>query len=202
MNTTFTAICAIPGTDEVITPRRANARLAPGGREGPRERDYRVARTPLAGEAARWQLVLDLLDPDNRCGAWSPATVQGRPVICTRAPTTLARSTPTPKPGGAGTTKRPHLSPDGSSRTQHAQASAARPLRDPPAGPTSPPRVRPEREPSHDHHRPGAPHGPRPSPPRTASHPGQRSGPRCRRRRLRYPGGNLRAAAACPRRLR
>jgi hypothetical protein len=35
--------------------------------------------------AARWQLILDLLDPDNRCGAWSPATVQGRPVVCTRA---------------------------------------------------------------------------------------------------------------------
>ena len=56
----------------------------------------------------------------------------------TASPTTLARSTPTPKPGGAGTTKRPHLSPDGSSRTQHAQASAApratRRLRDPPPG--------------------------------------------------------------------
>ena len=85
MNTTFTAICSIPGTDEVITPRRANAWLAPGGPEGPRERDTWVARTPLAGAAAR-QLILDLLDPDNRCGAWSPATVQGRPVICTRAP--------------------------------------------------------------------------------------------------------------------
>jgi len=48
--------------------------------------DTRVARTPLAGEAARWQLILDLLDPDKRCGAWSPATVQGRPVVCTRAP--------------------------------------------------------------------------------------------------------------------
>jgi hypothetical protein len=85
MNTTFTAICSIPRTDEVITPRRANARLAPGRPEGPRERGTWVARTPLAGEAAR-QLILDLLDPRNRCGAWSPATVQGRPVICTRAP--------------------------------------------------------------------------------------------------------------------
>jgi len=46
----------------------------------------RVTRPPLAGQAARWQLLLDLLDPDNRCGAWSSATVQGRPVVCTRAP--------------------------------------------------------------------------------------------------------------------
>jgi hypothetical protein len=86
MNTTLAAICSIPGAGRVITPRRANARLAPGGRNGPRERDTQVARTPLAGEAARWQLILDLLDPDKRCGAWSPATFQGRPVACTRAP--------------------------------------------------------------------------------------------------------------------
>ncbi len=86
MNTTLAAICGLPGAGQVITPRRADARLAPGGRNGPRERDTGVARTPLAGEAARWQLILDLLDPDNRCGAWSPATFQGRPVVCTRAP--------------------------------------------------------------------------------------------------------------------
>jgi hypothetical protein len=86
MNTALAAICRIPGADRVITPRRADARLAPGGRNGPRERDTGAARTPLAGEAARWQLILDLLDPDNRCGAWSPTTVQGRPVVCTRAP--------------------------------------------------------------------------------------------------------------------
>jgi hypothetical protein len=94
MNTTLTAICSIPGADPVITPRRPDARLAPGGREGPRERDTQVAHT-LAGEAARWQLILDLLDPDNRCdlldpdnrcGAWSPVTFGGRPVVCTRAP--------------------------------------------------------------------------------------------------------------------
>ena len=86
MHTTLTAICSIPGAGRAVTPRRANARLAPGGRDGPRERGTRVARTPLAGQAARCQLILDLLDPDNRCGAWSPATVQGRPVVCTRAP--------------------------------------------------------------------------------------------------------------------
>ena len=85
MTTTLTAICSIPGAGRVMTPRRANARLAPGGPNGPRERDTQVARTPLAGQAARWQLILDLLDPDKRCGAWSPATVQGRPVVCTRA---------------------------------------------------------------------------------------------------------------------
>jgi hypothetical protein len=90
MNTTLTAICSIPDADRVMTPRRVNARLAPGGPcgppGGPRERGTRVARTPLAGEVARWQLILDLLDPDKRCGAWSPATFQGRPVVCTRAP--------------------------------------------------------------------------------------------------------------------
>lgn len=87
MNTTLTAICSIPGAGRALTPRRANARLAPGGRrDGPRERDTRVARTPLAGQAARWQRILDLLDPDKRCGAWSPATFQRRPVVCTRAP--------------------------------------------------------------------------------------------------------------------
>jgi len=205
MNTTLTAICSIPGTDQVITPRRANARLAPGGPEGPRERDTRVARTPLAGEAAR-QLILDLLDPINAAGPGRPLPSRGARWSVPAPPTTLARSMPTSKPGGAGTTKRPHLIPDGSSPTQDAQASVVRPatrrLRDSPAGRTSPPHIRPEREPSHDHHRPGATHGPRPSPPRTTSHPGQHPSPRCRRRRLHHPGGNLRATAACPRRLR
>jgi hypothetical protein len=86
MATTLTAICSIPGADRVITPRRANGRLAPSGPEGPPGRDTPATGTPRAGGAARWQLILDLLDPDNRCGAWSPATVQGRPVVCTRAP--------------------------------------------------------------------------------------------------------------------
>ena len=86
MTATLAAMCGIPGAGRVMTPRRANARLAPGGREGPRKRDTKVSRAPLAGEAARWQLILDLLDPDNRCGAWSPGTVRGRPVVCTRAP--------------------------------------------------------------------------------------------------------------------
>ena len=86
MTTTLTAICRIPGAGRAITPRRADARLAPGGRHGPRERATRAARTPLADQAARCQLILDLLDPDKRCGAWSPATVQGRPVVCTRPP--------------------------------------------------------------------------------------------------------------------
>ena len=86
MTTTLTAICGIPGVGRFLTARRTDARLAPGGRDGPRERDTRVARTPLAGQAARWQRILDLLDPDKRCGAWSSATFQGRPVVCTLAP--------------------------------------------------------------------------------------------------------------------
>ena len=73
MNTTLTAICSIPGAGRVITARRANARLAPGGRDGPRERDTPVGDTPPAGQAARSQLILDLLDPEKRRGAWSPA---------------------------------------------------------------------------------------------------------------------------------
>ena len=86
MTTTLRQSAASPVPAGSLTPRRANARLAPGGRDGPRERGTRAARTPRAGEAARWQLILDLLDPDKRCGAWSPGTFQGRPVICTRAP--------------------------------------------------------------------------------------------------------------------
>ena len=86
MTTTLTAIGRSPGAGRVITPRRADARLAPGGRDGPRERDTGAARAPLAGQAARWQLILDLLDPDKCCGAWSSATFQGRPVVCTLAP--------------------------------------------------------------------------------------------------------------------
>ena len=86
MTTTLTAICSIPGADRVMTPRRADARLAPGGPDGPRERDNPAAGTPQAGQAARWQLILDPLDPDNRCGAWSPAAARGRPVVCTRGP--------------------------------------------------------------------------------------------------------------------
>jgi hypothetical protein len=77
MHTTLTAICSIPGADRAVTPRRANARLAPGGRDGPRERDTRAGRTPLAGEAARWQLILDLLDPDKRCGHGRPVPSRG-----------------------------------------------------------------------------------------------------------------------------
>ena len=90
MTTVLAGLAALnrhdPDAGRVITPRRANARLAPGGREDPRERDTRVAQTPLAGEAARWQLILDLLDPDKRYGAWWPATFQAHPVVCTRAP--------------------------------------------------------------------------------------------------------------------
>ena len=69
MTTTLTAMRSIPGAGRVMTPRRADARLAPGGPNGPRERDAPAAGTPPAGQAARWQLILDLLDPDKRCGA-------------------------------------------------------------------------------------------------------------------------------------
>jgi hypothetical protein len=85
MNTRLTAICSVPSTDWVMRSRPANARLAPGGRQRPWQRDTQGARSPRAGEAARWQRILDLLDPGKRCGAWSPATFQGRPVVRIRA---------------------------------------------------------------------------------------------------------------------
>lgn len=86
MNTTLTAICSVPSTDWVMRSRPADARLAPRGRKPPWQRYTQGARSPRAGEAARWQRILDLLDPGKRCGAWSPATFEGRPVVCTRAP--------------------------------------------------------------------------------------------------------------------
>ncbi len=123
MNTTLTAIPGAPATDYVMRSSRADARLAPGGRKRRREHDTQVARSPHADQAARWQRILDLLDPGKRCGAWSPATFEGRPVVCTLAPTTAARSTQTPKPGGAGRTGRPSAIPYGSPRAQDTQAS-------------------------------------------------------------------------------
>jgi hypothetical protein len=89
MNTTLTAIPGVPGRGGVMGPLRADARLAPGGR---RERDTQVdlcpraGQSPLADQAARWQHILDLLDPSKRCGAWSPTTFEGHPVVCTLAP--------------------------------------------------------------------------------------------------------------------
>ena len=64
-------------------PRRVDARLAPGGQEPGREHGTENLRP---GEAVRRQRILDLLDPDKRCGAWCPAACAGRPVVCTRAP--------------------------------------------------------------------------------------------------------------------
>jgi hypothetical protein len=86
MNTTLTAIGSTPGTDRADRSRRADARLAPGGRGHPLQRDTRAAPRPRLGEAARWQHILDLLDPGKRCGEWSSATFEGRPVVCTRVP--------------------------------------------------------------------------------------------------------------------
>jgi len=67
-------------------PRRAHARLAPGGQEPAREHGAWPAQNLPAGDAVSWQRILDQLDPDNRCGAWFTATWAGRPVVCTRAP--------------------------------------------------------------------------------------------------------------------
>jgi hypothetical protein len=86
MNTMLTTICGAPGTGTVMQSRREVARLAPGGRKRPGERGTQAAQSGPADQAGRWQHILDLLDPGKRCGAWSAATVAGRPVVCTRAP--------------------------------------------------------------------------------------------------------------------
>jgi hypothetical protein len=86
MTTTLTAISTGLGADGATRVRPSNARLAPGGQERAARHEAGVAQKTQAGEAARWQRILDLLDPGKRCGAWCPATVAGRPVVCTRAP--------------------------------------------------------------------------------------------------------------------
>ncbi|HEV2258523.1 MAG TPA: hypothetical protein VGS06_35830 [Streptosporangiaceae bacterium] len=86
MTSTLTATSPVLGADGATRARPADARLAPGGQERGGEHDAGVAHKAPTGEAARWQRILDLLDPGKRCGAWCPATFAGRPVICTRAP--------------------------------------------------------------------------------------------------------------------
>lgn len=86
MTSTLTAIFTVLGADGATKSRPANARLAPDGQERGGKHDARIAQDTQAGEAARWQRILDLLDPDQRCGAWCPVTLAGRPVVCTRAP--------------------------------------------------------------------------------------------------------------------
>ena len=86
MTTTLTAISSVLGADDATRSRPANARLAPDGQEPAGDHHARVARNTQAGEAARWQRILDLLDPGKRCGAWCPAAFQVAPVVSTRAP--------------------------------------------------------------------------------------------------------------------
>ena len=86
MNTTLTAIPGVPGTNTVTRSRRANARLAPGSGNAPGNATPRSPKSRQADRAAQWQRILDLLDPDKRCGAWSAAAFEGRPVVCTGAP--------------------------------------------------------------------------------------------------------------------
>jgi hypothetical protein len=84
--TLTTTMPDVLSADAKIQPRRAEARLAPGGHEPAREHDTGLAQNLRPGEAAGWRRILDLLDPDKRCGAWCPAACAGRPVVCTRAP--------------------------------------------------------------------------------------------------------------------
>jgi len=93
----------------------------------------RASATP-GSPARRWQA--RRRDGSSSSTCWTPINAAGpgrRPPSrgarwsVPAPPTTRARSTPTPTPGGAGTTTRPHLIPDGSPRTQDAQAPAVRP---------------------------------------------------------------------------
>jgi hypothetical protein len=84
--TLTTTMPDVPSADGKTQPRRADARLAPGGQEPAGEHDAGLAQDLQPGEAVRRQRILDLLDPDKRCGAWCPAACAGRPVVCTRAP--------------------------------------------------------------------------------------------------------------------
>jgi hypothetical protein len=63
MTSTLTAISTVPGAGGATRARPANARLAPGGQERGGDHDARVAQKAPTGEAARWQRILDLLDP-------------------------------------------------------------------------------------------------------------------------------------------
>ena len=99
-------------------------------------------------------------------------------------PMTPGRSTQTPEPGGAGTAESPESHPlqviTHSGRAGVSRRSVAR---FPSRASGTPDVLQAGGEPSHDHHRPGAAHSRRLSPPRTGSHPGQRAGWRRRRRR-------------------
>jgi len=86
MASTLTAIATVPRADGATSARPVSARLAPGGHGRGGQYHVGVAPDTQAGEAARRQRILDLLDPGKRCGAWCPATFAGRPVVCTRAP--------------------------------------------------------------------------------------------------------------------
>jgi hypothetical protein len=78
MTSTLTAISTVLGADGATRARPANARLAPGGQERGGEHDARVAQKAQTGEAARWQRILDLLDPGKRCGV-VPGPLRGPP---------------------------------------------------------------------------------------------------------------------------
>ena len=86
MTSTLTTLMPTGLRDDKAEPRQANARLAPGRQEYPGERDAGLAQNVQSGDAARWQRVLDLLDPGKRCGAWCLFTFSGRPVVFTLAP--------------------------------------------------------------------------------------------------------------------
>jgi len=86
MNTRLAASFRPSDAGCVMRSPGANARLAPGGPRSPGERNTRVAKGARTDEEARWQRILDMLDPGTNCGAWAPVTVAGRPVACTRAP--------------------------------------------------------------------------------------------------------------------
>ena len=158
MNTALTAICRMPGAGCVT--RSPTGECSPCARraEPSRERDIAAAQSPRAGAAARWQRILDLLDPGKRCG-------RGR-----RPPSWGARwSVPAPPRRWQGAGKRRDRVARvrkflQSSRTGHHALDDAQALTsDRLSGGCQSPQpgerrhldaLQAEGEPSHDHHRP------------------------------------------------
>lgn len=155
-----------------------------------RERDIAAAQSPRAGAAARWQRILDLLDPGNAAGEVA-AHLRGVPGGLYPRPHDAGKEQANAETGWRGY-EIPAVIPYRSSRTDDAQALTSDRLSGGCQSPQPGERrhldaLQAEGEPSHDHHRPGAAHSRRTSPPRTTSHPGQRAGWRRRRYRLHHP---------------
>ena len=190
MNTALTAICRMPGAGCVTRSRRANAHLARGGRHRPGSatsppRRARGQARRRAGSASStcWTQV-------NAAGVVA-GHLRGVPGGLYPSPHDAGKEQANAETGWRGY-EIPAVIPYRSSRTDDAQALTSDRLSGGCQSPQPGERrhldaLQAEGEPSHDHHRPGAAHSRRTSPPRTTSHPGQRAGWRRRRYRLHHP---------------